>query len=69
MIDPESDSEDDNIKFVDDYDKTGVKINDKVVPKTMTEFNKTKTYTSGFGSNGIQNRATMDGFGEQENVY
>ena len=27
MIEPESDSENDNIKFVDEYDKTGAKIN------------------------------------------
>ncbi len=26
MIEPESDSEDDNIKFVDEYDKTGLRI-------------------------------------------
>jgi len=26
MIEPESDSEDDNIKFVDEYDKTGVRV-------------------------------------------
>jgi len=27
MIEPESDSENDNIKFVDEYDKSGSKVN------------------------------------------
>jgi protein phosphatase 1 regulatory subunit 7 len=50
MIEPESDSSNDNIRFVDEYDKTGVlmsKDNPKKL-RTMTEFNKTKSYTSGF---------------------
>ena len=51
MIEPESDSEDDNIKFVDEYDKTGKRISKKKQGvKTMIDFNKTKSYTSGFRS-------------------
>ena len=49
MIEPESDSENDNIRFVDEYDKTGERLDrDKKRLKTMTEFSKTKSYTSGF---------------------
>jgi hypothetical protein len=49
MIEPESDSENDNIKFIDEYDKTGERLEkDKKKMKTMTEFTKTKSYTSGF---------------------
>jgi len=60
MIEPESDSEDDNIKFIDEYDKHGKRLNKKKqILRTMIDFNKTKSYTSGFRSQKI--RAT-DGF-------
>ena len=60
MIEPESDSEDDNIKFIDEYDKQGKRLNKKKqILHTMIDFNKTKSYTSGFRSQKI--RAT-DGF-------
>ena len=72
MIDPESDSEDDNNKFVDDYDKTGRRVDLKEAQaaqqKAMTDFDKTKTYTSGFIGKSFQdnmNRSTApDGFDE-----
>ena len=54
MIDPESESDDDNIKFVDDYDKTGVRIMPDIhhkngaIAKTLTDFASQKSYTSGF---------------------
>ena len=45
----ESVGKNDNIKFIDEYDKTGVRLEkDKKKMKTMTEFTKTKSYTSGF---------------------
>ena len=63
MIEPESDSEDGEINFVDEYDADGARVMGGAVGqaamKTMSEFNKTKTYTSGF--NTVKQRAT-DGF-------
>ena len=56
MIEPESDSEDEKIDFVDQYDVQGKMLNVQAVMKTMSEFNKTKTYTSGF--NTVKQRAT-----------
>ena len=64
MIDPESESDDDNIKFVDDYDKSGRKINQpgKSANKTVTDFQTEKSYTSGFYP--TKARVTVDGFTE-----
>ncbi len=55
MIEPESDSEDGTIDFVDTYDNSGKRMNVQLGTqqmKTMSEFNRTKTYTSGFNEPG-----------------